>query len=78
MFREIRDYCIDNVFHFSYQNEKLNVVNYLEVLVLEEARISLRCDLGLMIIKGENLSIQKLLDQEILISGKIKSIELGG
>ena len=31
---------------------------------------------GVLVIKGENLIISKLLDDEILISGIIKTIEL--
>ena len=42
---------------------------------LEDNRISVKYSNGTIIIKGNNLSINKLLEQEMLITGDIKSIE---
>ncbi len=76
MLKQVKNYCLDSTFQFHYQNGQLDVINYLELVVLEASRISLRCDMGLFIVKGEDLTIQKLLDQEILISGQIHTIEI--
>lgn len=78
MFDILRNYIEDRSFHFQYLDSKLDVVNYLELVVLEESRITLRYTEGLFIIKGSNLSVNKLLDNEILISGHIQSMEFGG
>ena len=72
-----KKYCIDSNFHFTYQEGRLDIVNYEEIVLLEENRITLKCSLGLLVVKGKDLSIAKLLDQEILIDGWIQSIELG-
>ena len=43
---------------------------------ISEKEISINYDEGLIIIKGEDLVLLKMLDDELLISGKIKNIEL--
>lgn len=77
MFDRIKNYVVDNEFHFQYFNQRINIVNYIEILVLEENRISLKHSRGILVVHGKKLRIQKLLDQEILIVGEIQSIELG-
>ncbi len=75
MFSNIRNYISDNKFRMNIYDNQLNVVNYLDVMSLEDNRISVKYSNGTIIIKGNNLSINKLLEQEMLITGDIKSIE---
>lgn len=77
MLEKIKNYCFDSNFHFNYQEGKLNIVNYQSIIFLEETRISLKCSQGIVVIRGNNLTVNRLLDQEILVSGEIKTIELG-
>lgn len=76
MLNKLKDYINDDSFKINIYKNKINVVNYLDIITLEESRISLKYQQGMIIIKGNNLSVNKLLDNEILITGEIKSVEL--
>lgn len=72
----LRDYINDNEFRFSYKKDYLNIVNYIKINYLEDTKISLNTSSGVVVVKGENLRIRKLLDDEILIGGNIQNIEI--
>lgn len=71
------DYIRDNEFKMLVLEEKIDVVNYLDLLTMDEKRVSFTTKTGRVIIRGENLSVKKLLDKEVLIVGQIKTIEMG-
>ena len=71
----LRDYIVDKTFRFTYTENKLNIINYIEINYMEDSKISLLYSQGIFVVKGENLRIQKLLDNEILVVGKIENIE---
>jgi len=75
MFNNIRNYLNDNMFRINIYENKINIVNYIDIITLEDNRISIKYESGLFIIKGKNLTLNKLLDKEILITGKISSLE---
>lgn len=76
MLRNLRTFINDNEWYINIYDGKVNVVNYDDLILLEDNRISIKYKKGMIIIKGENLSVNKLLENEMLIIGKIKSIEL--
>ncbi len=76
MLRNLRTFINDNEWRINIYDGKVNVVNYDDVILLEDNRISIKYKKGMIIIKGENLSVNKLLENEMLVIGKIKSIEL--
>lgn len=76
MLNRLKDYINDDSFKINIYKNKINIVNYLDIITLEDNRISLKYQEGMIIIKGNNLSVNKLLDNEILITGAIKSVEL--
>ena len=71
----LRDYIVDKTFRFTYTENKLDIINYIEINYMEDSKISLLYSQGIFVVKGENLRIQKLLDNEILVVGKIENIE---
>ena len=71
----LREYIEDNKFRFSFVNNQLDIINYLRINYLEENKISLHYKDGNLVIKGNNLRIKKLLDDEILIVGDIENIK---
>ena len=75
MFNNLRDYLNDNSWRINIYNGKINIVNYIDIITLEDNRISIKYESGFIIIKGKNLSVNKLLDSEILITGNICSVE---
>lgn len=55
-------------------DNSINVVNYIEVLDFSSKEISVKYNKGIMIIKGSELVVSKMLDDELLIKGNVKSI----
>jgi len=76
VFDRLRDYIKDNEFRINIFDNKVNITNYLDLIVLESSRISIKSPKGIVVIKGNDLTVNRLLDSEILLSGNIKSIEL--
>ena len=72
----LREFVNSNKLKFNYIDNKLNIVNFDEIILLSEEKIILLKDNKTICIKGNNLSLLKLLDNEILINGCIKTIEL--
>lgn len=52
----------------------INIINYDEILDFSNNEISIKYDGGIMIIKGKDLVVSKMLDDELLVKGQIKSI----
>ncbi len=76
MLNKLKDYINDNEFRITIFSDRIYVVNYKEVLSLEDERISFSTSNGRIIVKGDHLTLNKLLDKEVLISGKTKDIEV--
>ena len=51
-------------------------MNYLEVEELSSTRIVIRYERGKSILIGKDLVVSKMQDEELLIIGKIKTIEV--
>lgn len=77
MFRNVKDYIIDKEFRFIVYKNKVNIINYNNILSIEKERISVSYSSGILVIKGKDLTLKKMLDDEVLIYGNIKSVELG-
>ena len=76
MFNRVRQFINDQEFRLTIFEDRIHVVNYLKIISLEDERISFLTQKGRLIIKGEKLCLNKLLDDEVLISGKVVSIEV--
>ena len=74
--KKIKEYLNSNELKINYINNKLNIVNYNDIVLLTDEKIIIIKDNKTIVIKGNNLTLLKLLDFEILISGNIKTIEL--
>lgn len=78
MIRQIRNYIENKDFKIVILNNKVNVVNYKDIIKISTQLISLDSGTDIVNIKGDNLVLGKLLDDEILIVGKISSLEVKG
>lgn len=76
MLKDLRTYILENEFKINILIGKVDIVNYTEIDHFDDSKILVRHKNGLVIIKGENLTISKLLNDELLIIGKIKTVEL--
>lgn len=75
MLNNLRNYINDSSWKINIYNGKVNIVNYLDVVSLEDNRISVKYEQGMIVVKGDRLSVNKMLENEMLITGNIKSIE---
>ena len=75
MFERVKEYIKDDEFRLVLFCDRVYITNYLEILTLNNKRISINNGNNLIVIKGEDLVLNKLLDKEIFITGKILTIE---
>ena len=52
-----------------------HIINYLEVVDFSNTKVIVRYRDGTTIIEGENLVVSKMLDDELLITGKLKVLK---
>lgn len=76
MFNRVKEYINDNEFRLTVFEDRVYAMNYLKIVSLEEERISFLTTKGRIIIKGKDLCLNKLLDDEVLISGTVSNIEV--
>ena len=76
MLNRLKEYINDNEPRILILNDRLNINNYDEIFSLEPSRISIRINNKRIIIKGKDLVLNKMLDKELLIIGKIDSVEV--
>ncbi len=76
MIKEIINYIKDDKFKIVYVNNSVDVINYDNIMEVKSDVITIEKEKKLILIKGEELKLDKLLDNEILIRGLIKKIEL--
>ena len=77
MFDGITSYIKDDDFRINIYHNKINIVNYEEIISLQGTRVSIKYKEGNIVIKGKNLLVKKLLDKELLLTGNIILIEMG-
>ena len=75
MFNNIKNYLYDNEWKIHIYDKKINIVNYIDIVTLEDNRVSVKYQNGIIVIKGKKLSVNKMLDNEMVITGIISSVE---
>ena len=73
---KINKYLNDNEYKITVINDKVNINNYIEILDFNTSIISVKHSKGITKIKGKDLVVSKMIDNEILVTGIIKEIEL--
>ena len=58
------------------KENKINIVNFKEIIDFSANNISLKCDNKIINIEGKNLIISKMIDDELLITGIIFNIRI--
>lgn len=71
----IRSYFLEEQFQLIYLQNQIDIINYQEIDSFDEEKIRIRYKEGSLIVAGKNLTISKLLEDEILICGDIEKIE---
>lgn len=77
MFKELSKVVLEKDFKMIIYINKINIVNYDDVIVFEDDNILIKALSKYIRIKGSNLLINKLYDRELLIEGDINTIDMG-
>ena len=72
---DIRSYLLESDFKITMTNKNIDVINYERIENVNSNNIVLKYKQGYLDIKGNDLVIKKLLNDEILIIGSINSVE---
>lgn len=71
----IRSYVLDNEPRITILNNKINIVNYKDIGHFDSNKIVVKVENGEVVVKGQNLVVSKLMNDEILITGDYNNIE---
>lgn len=75
-FSYLRDYIKDDTFRINIVNGKIDIVNYTDIVNLDDNQIIVNSPFGLVVITGKGLVVVRLIENEILINGKVQKVEL--
>ena len=73
----IRSYILEEEFKLILKKNKLNIINYIEIIDFSDSVVKVKYVDGILIVNGNNLRVKKILNDEILIEGNISILELG-
>ncbi len=76
MINQINTFIQDKSFHFTVYEDKIYIVNFKRIISLEETYISISTNHQKIKIMGNHFLLNKLLNNELLISGEISKIEV--
>lgn len=74
---KLTNYIYDKSISIHIYEGRVNIVNYKEISNFNSNQIIVSHDKGIIKVNGSKLVVSRLLDNELLISGEIKQIELG-
>lgn len=74
-FKNIRSYILEEEFKIILKQNKLNIINYVELIDFNDYEIKIKYINGILLVNGNNLILKKILNDELLIEGNISKIE---
>lgn len=72
----IKSFLYDKDYFINYFDNCVYVFNYQDLNHFSESEVNLQMDNFSIVIKGQNLSIVKMMSKEILIQGIIEGIKI--
>lgn len=73
----LNDYLSDREFRITiYQDKKVDIINYDSIIDFNLNEVIVKTNDRKVIIEGLNLTINKMLDNEVLITGLISNIRI--
>lgn len=70
-----RSYLLEEEFEIKMYKGAVNIVNFTEIGHFDSYKVVVKCNSQQVIIEGDNLVVSKLLQDEILVTGRIDKIE---
>ena len=71
----IKNFLSDNDFKITILKDLIDILNYEKIILLSDNKIVINYSNQILTINGNNLSIIKLLNDEIAIQGSFTNIE---
>lgn len=68
-------YLTYNDYKITISSEGIHIMNYVEVVDFSNTKVVIRYDGGINVFYGKDLVISKLLDDELVITGKLFRLE---
>lgn len=75
LFHKMRDYFIPEEFEIHVYQNQIHIMNFTSIGEIGSEKILIRYENGMVVVKGNNLVLSKLLNGEVLIKGVLKTIE---
>jgi len=75
---KINNYINEYKFKIIITDKYINIINYKEIIDFNSNKISIRHNTGIISIIGTNLVVNKMIEDEILITGNFTNINLKG
>lgn len=69
-------YLCDQEYKIIIKENYVDIINYDEIVDFSLTKISLKYKNKIIIIEGTNLIISKMIDNEVLINGKLSNIRI--
>lgn len=76
MVQDLKNYIFDLDYRITILKNKINIFNYQKILTLNSKEIVLLIDNNKLVIKGNNLVLKKMIDNELLLLGSITYLEV--
>lgn len=76
MIKNVYEYVRDNEFRFTVFSDRIHVINYKRIISLQDDDISFLGDDKKIVVKGKGLTLNKMLDDEVLILGSVTKVEV--
>ena len=76
MLERMGQYIHDREFRFTVFEDKIHIINYQRIILLEDDSVMFHSNQKIVRIKGTNLVLNKLLEDEMLLTGNIQKIEV--
>ena len=76
MLYRLNNYIDDKKFKLIYEDNLIDIINYTRLITIENNYVSLYINNKKIIIKGKELILKKLLDNELLLNGEVTSPEV--
>lgn len=73
---KFREYLLEEEFKLTILKNKVNAVNYQKIGHFDSNKIEIYYQDGCVVITGKSLVVSRLVQDEILVTGVIKNIEL--
>lgn len=72
----VYNYIVDSKFRIIILENKINIINFKRIIEIEDDYITLQSDTKKIRITGTNFILNKLVKDELLVTGNLKNIEV--